>query len=456
MHPRHGRAPAAVALAAFLIAPAATAKPDFVVDDDADNVFFDGCDVGTCTLREAFSAASAGLGRSIGCDEAVFPPGSATEVALQDSLTATVPTGFTLDCAGTSIVVTGNDVSIESGTGTPLSGVTLRGVSIAENLLLCAGSGGGGGCDQPLSKMKIEAIRAANLVMEGSSVQQAAVTRGTLEELRIFARTQDLSAVTLMDNHVGSELEVNSLTGTASKVKIVRNAVHTGDLYLHGQDGTRDVVVAENVVATKGLEVEGGTHSKISILKNQVNTTGDNAIGIELDALGDLVKIRIEDNSVGGSDTGSDDGIYVVSSGNLSKARIAKNRITGRDGEGIEVLPAGLASGVQILGNVTTANQGTGIYLDLSGAKKTKVQGNVANANGATGIDLDGGPFEVSKNRAFGNQDYGIDGWDAASSSFKKNEARNNPSADLSEQNGCASNVWKDNHFTHGDDPCIQ
>lgn len=445
-----------VILATLLVAASAEAKPDFVVNDSGDAGTGD-CNDGNCTLREAFAHLSAGDGTEIGCDAAVFPPGSGTEVNLASPLTATVESGFTLDCTGRSIIVRSEPVTIQSGADHPLAQVTLKSVVFSDDVRICGGDWTARPCDEPVSKVSVSRVSVMeDFQVEGDPINGLTIAGSVFRsDVRVAVDAGGLTGITIVDSHL-DDLGLES-TGDASRIKIAGNTLRV-DLRAEIGDRLKDVVVSDNRLTRGSIELEADDVAKLSITKNRVNTVDDQEEGIKVDALDSMEKVRIDSNVVSGDSTegDSDNGISLYSASGMKNIKVAKNDVSARFADGISVEAAGAASGVQITDNACAGNKGYGIRLVLDGPKKTKVQGNVTNDNLASGIWVDGSLFDVSKNRARRNGNVGIDGWNADDSSFKKNEGLGNAAQDMSEQGDCATNTWKGNVFQTSNAACIQ
>jgi nitrous oxidase accessory protein NosD len=447
-----------------LLPSAASAKPDHVVNS-ANDPGNGTCDAAECTLREAADEVSAGNGKSIGCDPTAFPPGSGTQILLGAALVITVPNGFALDCAGGSMRVWQEDIELESGLGNSLAGVSVRDITVAQDLVICAGQIGN--CDQALSKVKVERVAAKNVDLYGASISGCSIRDSSADEdLSARADPGPLSGVSLFGNRAGG-IEVHANVTDATKVKIGGNTAREGIEVRASNAKVQDVVVADNIVSRAGISVDSSKAAKISIRRNQVTDLDADEDGISLSAFPDgAEKIRIESNAVSGArDLASSDEGIVLEAQTLKSAKISKNRVSGREDDGIQVSIDGATSGLQVTGNISTDNTATGISIRVGpGSKKTKVQKNVANdGERGTGIELTGGPFDVSKNRTLGNGRAGIDASGARDSSFKGNIALGNDVDDdvlvyydLVDDNGCSTNQWKGNRFRTSDDPCIR
>lgn len=487
-----------LAVGAVLAAPAARGATTFVVNTTDTDSDAQGCEPapGDCTLREAVEAVNAGQGKTIRFDPDVFPRHlydliSGYGIDIPDA------SGVTIDGTGAGVILSGagaletSPISLSSPPGEPLAGVTIKNIGMdgwEEPLWISAGGSG----DTPVSKLTLAGVVVENTAINvGIRVKGSAITQSVIRDT-VVSRPDDegiallsdgpITKVSLLNVTVAASEEdpgiVLEAGGDVSGLKIlgcsVRNNAGTG-IQIQG-DRILSSILAENTLRAndgRGIDVQAvDSIAKLTIRDNRFARNTDAALQMYADS--GLSQVRVEKNTV------ADNGRGIRINGQLSKSRLAENRVIANDSDGISVqIIAGqqvqisknqvadnLENGVYLFGctakcridgNDVAANDQDGINLaEVDGAQVSK---NTARGNGGAGIralDFDG--IRITGNRTIGNFSAGIR-IDGDGGRVEKNFSRglNAESHELEDETlNCGTNVWKKNDFRISNEACIQ
>lgn len=509
----------AVLIAALLLAGAAGAKsPDFLVNSTVDPGV-GGCDAGECTLREAIQALNAQGKGSIGFDPAVFPATPAAPIGLTSALPPLRGSKVSVDGSNAHVVIDAANsggapgLTFDSGPGTPLSDVVLRGVTVIESaghgVWICGGDSAAT-CDEAVSRIVVDRVGVfsptqGGVVIAGSQIAKLTLVRNATRQAGGPGLDVDalgpIGDVTILGNvarnGAGDGIRVESNASPIRKLKILDNAVVAriaDGIRVETGAGVESVSIVGNHVTDaeghgirvrSGGRVEGG-----SLVDNLVQASGFDGIRIEADQGVSGLKLERNTSDHHALAGGDGDAISVLSAaGSLTKTRIADNLASGA-GNGINAAADVELQQVKIEDNTAFANDLNGIQVDgKPGSKQVSIVGNRADSNGSVGILiaceavtasrnvamdnedgilLDGTADKthdtrVEKNAVIGNRhngifvDVGVTG-----AVLQKNRARGNNAAlvaafDLTEQSAdCGSNTWSKNDFGSTNQTCVE
>lgn len=485
-----------------LAQPAAAAKFDFVVNTTADHNDGDCAPLpgGDCTVFEAAEAVSDGLGKSIGFDPTVFPPGA--PVVLPDmGFDIEAPDGVTIDGSGAGVISDGTGatetwaIEITSPDGEPLQNVVIRNLVI-RNWELGIRIEGSDAIPAPVSRVTVDGVvvedieDSAGLLIQGSEISRVQIVDCAFRDLG--AGSEDGIAIEASSGNVSDVAIANSTVRNANRgiylsadddisgIKILSSLVRlvdgTGILLEAHNGGVAGVSIADNRVGSgddRGIDIQADdTATKISLIGNAVSYTRS---GMHVAAGDPLSNLRIEKNVVSAMQNAD---ALVLGGSSGTKAKIAGNTFGDSPEDGIDLRNAW--SKVQVVGNRLVGNGEAGAT--VSGCTKCKFQGNEGSSNlwafyvegdqsqisknlllgNDWGIIVNGDRLKVQQNRIVGSKENGIvAGSGTTRSSFQKNVARGPQDfVDLRDDSPgaqCGSNTWKGNEFFSADPPdCIQ
>lgn len=471
---------AALALGAVL-APAPGARAaTFTVNSTADTS--DGscnASAGGCTLREAIESAVAVPGRdALRFDPAVFPPGTPAVIQL-DSVLPVIE-----DAAGTAIDGAGAGVVVEPGPGVgapldpfilssgtaPLVGpvvanLTVRGFS-GTAIQICGGQLPA--CSQDVSEALVQNVVVENNGDAGIRVLGRVLAKAQLTNVVAAGNTGpgvDCSVASLLGMRVtGVALRKNG--GDGLSLHATENAAGNAiaDTIASGNGGTGVLLQADQQLAGSrltnltadsnagpGISLSSGTQSD-TVVEKAVASHNDGP-GIAVLGANDKISLREVASSRNGLD-----GIWVVSSGELTRLSISDAKVTDNGDDGIEVND--VVRGARIVGVWSAGNAGDG--LDIGGQRVAdslidhlRTSGN--EANGIYLVAPAGGGNTIQDCGLQGDGENGIRVRDGNTGNvIQRNVALGSTLSDLRDENASCLNTWRGDVFEFSEGPCIQ
>jgi CSLREA domain-containing protein len=465
-----GTALAGIGLALAVAAPVLGAT--FTVNSTMD--FSDGsCGpaAGACTLREAIEAAVATAGRdTIDFDGAVFVPGpNPVRITLASALPMVAdPAGTTVTGAGASVRIDGastveNGLVFASAAGVPLGRVTVANVTVQgfthHGIHICGGL-------PPACDADVNGALVRNVVAVSSGAS------GIVIEGRVNKRPRVIDSVTFQSGEDGIRLHGSQAMPGARVEGCTASRNGRSGIALPAEQQTGSVIADSFGLKSDndGIAVTDDGSTIEPEITNVVAYANNNGIRLSNDQ---LVAPTIS-NAVASKNAAR--GIVV---GANSGTDVVLTRVTSDSNVSYGIFLDGLGTGAKITGGRVVGNEDFGIHTDaeidlkvadvivaanyggisLSAADSVVERVNSSGNYYGSGVAIvagDGNAVTDSSTLGNGTYAYGVAiGLGSSGNTVEANVALGN-GIDLNDDNDdCDGNVWSENIYLSGNQPCI-